>query len=85
MKWYSIEMALDRHACLEILTANKLNKEFVARYHGVGGLLTTNRFPHQPEMAKDILQAARELGYPVSDDLNGVQFSGFAVAQSNTR
>lgn len=70
---------------ISVLSANKLNMEFVVRYHGVGGLLTTNRFPHQPEMAKDILQAARELGYPVSDDLNGAQYSGFAVAQSNTR
>lgn len=55
------------------------------KYHAKGGPLTTNRFPDQPEMAYDILQAARELGYPVSEDLNGDQFSGFNIAQSNTR
>lgn len=55
------------------------------RYHGRGGPLTTVRFPHQPELVYDMLKAAKEAGYPISDDLNGKQFIGFTIAQSNTR
>lgn len=56
-----------------------------ARYHGRGGPLTTMRFNHQPKLTKDILAAARELGYPVEDDLNGEKYTGFTVAQANVR
>lgn len=56
-----------------------------ARYHGADGPLTTNRFPDQPKLAHDLLQAAQESGYPISDDLNGAQITGFTIAQSNTR
>lgn len=56
-----------------------------AQYHGTGGPLTTKRFNHQPELAEDVLKAALELKYPVSKDLNGRQYSGFCVAQTNTR
>lgn len=56
-----------------------------SEFHGVGGPMTTTRFPDQPEAAADVLAAAKELGYPVSDDLCGRQYSGFAVAQTNTR
>ncbi|KAL3287274.1 hypothetical protein HHI36_001750, partial [Cryptolaemus montrouzieri] len=55
------------------------------KYHGTEGPMTTNRFPHTPPLAFDILKAAQELKYPVSDDLNGDKYSGFSVAQSNTR
>ncbi|XP_045461236.1 glucose dehydrogenase [FAD, quinone]-like [Harmonia axyridis] len=55
------------------------------KYHNRGGPMTVNRFPDTPPLAYDILKAAQELRYPVSDDLNGAQYSGFAVAQSNTR
>ncbi|CAG9763950.1 unnamed protein product [Ceutorhynchus assimilis] len=54
-------------------------------YHGTGGPLTTERFRYQPQMAFDILKAAKEIGQNVSDDLNGRQVTGFAIAQSNTR
>ncbi|VEN52741.1 unnamed protein product [Callosobruchus maculatus] len=56
-----------------------------AAYHGRGGPLTTSRFNDQPEMAYDILRAAREAGYKVTNDLNGRDFSGFTIAQANTR
>lgn len=56
-----------------------------AKYHGADGPLTTNRFPHQPQMAHEVLAAARELNYAISDDLNGEQFTGFTIAQSNTK
>lgn len=55
------------------------------RYHGRGGPLTTMRFNHHPKLARDILTAARELGYPVVDDLNGERFTGFTIAQANVR
>ncbi|KAL1502268.1 hypothetical protein ABEB36_007434 [Hypothenemus hampei] len=56
-----------------------------ARYHGVNGPLTTSRFRHQPVMAYDILKAAEEIGEKVTHDLNGEQYTGFTIAQSNTR
>lgn len=55
------------------------------RYHRRGGPMTVSRFNHQPELAEDILAAARELGYPVSQDLNGDQFTGFTIAQATVR
>lgn len=54
-------------------------------YHGTGGPLTTTRFNHQPELAYDILNSAQEIGYNISNDLNGKYYSGFTIAQSNTR
>ncbi|XP_074042098.1 glucose dehydrogenase [FAD, quinone] [Leptinotarsa decemlineata] len=56
-----------------------------AKYHGTGGPLTTTRFNDQPQMAHDILKAAEEIGYKTTTDLNGKDFSGFTIAQSNTR
>ncbi|XP_076257914.1 glucose dehydrogenase [FAD, quinone]-like [Rhynchophorus ferrugineus] len=56
-----------------------------ARYHGVNGPFTTSRFRHQPEMAHDLLEAARQIGQPISNDLNGAQHTGFSIAQSNTK
>ncbi|XP_017775312.1 PREDICTED: glucose dehydrogenase [FAD, quinone]-like [Nicrophorus vespilloides] len=55
------------------------------KYHGEGGPLTTSRFPHQPELAEDILMAAQQVGYEVSEDLNGDRFTGFAITQTNNR
>ncbi|XP_025836404.1 glucose dehydrogenase [FAD, quinone]-like, partial [Agrilus planipennis] len=52
------------------------------RYHARGGYMTVSRFPNQPEIANDILAAAWELGYPISNDLTGEQYSGFAIAQA---
>nr|XP_003707314.1 PREDICTED: glucose dehydrogenase [FAD, quinone]-like [Megachile rotundata] len=51
------------------------------KYHSTGGLLTVQRFPWKPAIADDILAAAAERGYPISEDLNGDQFTGFTVAQ----
>lgn len=56
-----------------------------SQYHGIGGPLTTVRFPDQPELADDILLAAEELGYPISNDLNGKLYAGFTIAQANIR
>lgn len=56
-----------------------------AEYHGTGGPLTTKRFNHQPELVYDILRGAQENGYNISKDLNGKHYSGFSIAQSNTR
>lgn len=55
------------------------------KFHGVGGPWTTEQFHHAPELAHDVLQAADELGFGVSDDLNGDNFTGFAIAQVNHR
>lgn len=56
-----------------------------AEYHGTGGPLTVTRFNDQPELAHDILKAAKEIGYNVTDDLNGKHYSGFAIAQTFSR
>ncbi|KAL6446941.1 hypothetical protein ACFW04_001378 [Cataglyphis niger] len=55
------------------------------KYHSTGGLLTVERFPWKPAIADDILAAAAERGYPISEDLNGDQFTGFSVAQTNSK
>ncbi|XP_030758496.1 glucose dehydrogenase [FAD, quinone]-like [Sitophilus oryzae] len=54
-------------------------------YHGTGGPLTIERYNEAPELAYDILTAAKQTGFPVSDDLNGDKFLGFAIPQFNTR
>lgn len=55
------------------------------KYHATGGLLTVERFPWKPAIANDILAAATERGYPISEDLNGDQFTGFTVAQTTSK
>lgn len=55
------------------------------KYHSTGGLLTVERFPWKPAIADDILAAASERGYPISEDLNGDQFTGFTVAQTTSK
>ncbi|XP_017883554.1 glucose dehydrogenase [FAD, quinone]-like isoform X2 [Ceratina calcarata] len=52
------------------------------KYHSTGGLLSVGRFPWRPDIASDILAAAAEKGYPLTEDLNGDQFTGFTVAQT---
>lgn len=54
-------------------------------YHAKGGPLPVTRFSHLPPFANDILDAAKELGYAVNDDLNGVSPVGFAVTQTTSR
>ncbi|KAJ8943625.1 hypothetical protein NQ318_016603 [Aromia moschata] len=53
-----------------------------SKYHGTGGPLKVRRFGHQPDMVWDILTAAEELGYPVSDDLCGEDRMGFSITQA---
>lgn len=60
-------------------------KRVGCKYHSTGGLLTVERFPWKPAIADDILAAARERGYPISEDLNGDQFTGFTVAQTTSK
>ncbi|KAI4495575.1 hypothetical protein M0802_008587 [Mischocyttarus mexicanus] len=50
-------------------------------YHSSGGLWTIERFPWKPEITRDILNAARERGYPIIEDHNGAEYMGFTVAQ----
>ncbi|KAL1502063.1 hypothetical protein ABEB36_007264 [Hypothenemus hampei] len=52
---------------------------------GQGGPVTIEKYPDQPPFAWDILKAGKEIGYNVSNDLNGKMFNGFAVAQMNSR
>lgn len=54
-------------------------------YHGVEGPLTISRFPDYPAFADDFLAAAEELGFGYSQDLNGENISGFAIAQTTNR
>lgn len=56
-----------------------------SRYHGTAGPWTTSRFNDQPELAEDILAAAKEIKYPVTRDANGQQYAGFTIAQANVR
>lgn len=53
-------------------------------YHGVGGPLTVTQFPYHPPLSHAILQAGKELGYPIRD-LNGAQHTGFTIAQTTSR
>lgn len=47
--------------------------------------MNVGRFPWQPPLTADILYAAAEVGYPISEDLNGDRIVGFTVAQTNNR
>lgn len=53
-----------------------------AKYHGVGGLMTVERFPWQPHFANTVMSAAKETGYGVTEDLVGDKITGFTVAQT---
>lgn len=44
-----------------------------------------NRFPWQPRLTWDIVEAARETGLGVSEDLTGPNITGFTVAQTISR
>ncbi|GLV42238.1 Glucose dehydrogenase [Carabus blaptoides fortunei] len=56
-----------------------------SKYHGVGGYLTTQQFPDTPELAYDIVEAAKEVGFGATNDLNGEHYTGFAVTQTNNK
>ncbi|KZC06464.1 Glucose dehydrogenase [acceptor] [Dufourea novaeangliae] len=51
------------------------------KYHSTDGLLNIGRFPWRPDISKDLLAAAAERGYPITEDLNGDRPTGFTVAQ----
>lgn len=52
------------------------------KYHAVGGPMTVERFPWQPNFAWDILQAAEEAGLGTTEDMVGEKITGFTVAQT---
>lgn len=63
------------------------NQQFTvmdAGYHGIGGPLPVSQYPYQPPMVHSIIEAGRELKYPVRD-LNGAKFSGFTIAQMTSK
>ncbi|CAH4027729.1 unnamed protein product [Pieris brassicae] len=55
-----------------------------SNYHGVGGPLPIQRFRYTPQFGKDIVEAASELGYPPTSDLNAGTVTGFTIAQGFT-
>lgn len=77
-KGWSWEEVLPYYMCSENNTEiNRVGH----KYHSTQGLLNVERFSYRPRISKDILAAAAERGYPISEDLNGDQFTGFTVAQ----
>ncbi|XP_066592006.1 glucose dehydrogenase [FAD, quinone]-like [Prorops nasuta] len=56
-----------------------------SKYHARGGPMTVERFPWQPPFAWDILKAAEETGYGVTEDMVGDKILGFTVAQTISR
>lgn len=44
--------------------------------------MTVERFPWQPQFAKDILTAAKEAGFGVTEDMVGPNLTGFTIAQT---
>lgn len=54
-------------------------------YHGSGGPLNVERFPWLPAITENILSAAVEKGYGLTDDVNGPRITGFTVAQTNSK
>lgn len=80
--WWHCAQVLPYFMCSENNTEiNRVGR----KYHSSGGLLTVQRFSWQPAITDDILAAATERGYPITEDLNGDQFTGFTVAQATTR
>lgn len=55
------------------------------KYHSTDGLLNVERFPWRPNISNDILAAAAERGYPITEDHNGDQFVGFTIAQTMSK
>ncbi|XP_001604417.2 glucose dehydrogenase [FAD, quinone]-like [Nasonia vitripennis] len=51
-------------------------------HHATGGPLPVERFPWQPKFAWDILKAAEETGYGVTEDMVGDKITGFTIAQT---
>ncbi|CAL7951223.1 unnamed protein product [Xylocopa violacea] len=81
-KGWSWEEVLPYYMCSE----NNTEIDRVGRkYHSTGGLLNVERFSWRPDISDDILAAAAERGYPLTEDLNGDRFLGFTVAQTMSK
>ncbi|CAG4932911.1 unnamed protein product [Colias eurytheme] len=52
------------------------------QYHGVNGPLPVQRFRYTPQFMKDVVNAAGELGYSPTSDLNAENATGFTIAQT---
>ncbi|XP_046753200.1 glucose dehydrogenase [FAD, quinone]-like [Diprion similis] len=64
---------------------NNGNIDIVGRkYHGTDGPLFVERAPTLPPFANVILQAAKEAGYGVTDDLNHLDSIGFGITQTTS-
>ncbi|EFN81338.1 Glucose dehydrogenase [acceptor] [Harpegnathos saltator] len=62
---------------------NKDIDKFVnKRYHGYGGPMTVERFPWQPQFAGDVLKAAEQLDFGITNDMVGEKITGFTIAQT---
>lgn len=56
-----------------------------SRYHGVGGGLKVSDAPCEHILYDKFIEAGLELGYPATDDFNGVEQEGFARYQATLR
>ncbi len=54
-------------------------------YHGGDGPLSVSRHPDFPLLTAAMIETAARLGYPATDDFNGVQQAGFGVPDFNFR
>jgi choline dehydrogenase len=57
------------------------NEQFSNAYHQQGGLLNVTHQAYQSPLLESFLQAHRELGYPVVEDVNGADQEGATRAQ----
>lgn len=58
------------------------NDEWRSKYCGHGGPLRIRYYNYsQPEIHKMVLHAAREMGLPILDTINGDKFVGYGIAQ----
>ncbi|XP_057657374.1 glucose dehydrogenase [FAD, quinone]-like [Diorhabda carinulata] len=57
-------------------------KLYSPRYHGVKGPVTISTQYYVPALAEAVIQGAKEAGFPITQDLNGENYLGFAIPQS---
>ncbi|XP_057338233.1 glucose dehydrogenase [FAD, quinone]-like isoform X2 [Microplitis mediator] len=55
------------------------------KYHSTGGPLRVEKFPWRPSISDDILRAAEDKGFGLSNDLNDDTITGFTIAQSTSK
>ncbi|KAG5868310.1 hypothetical protein JTB14_021437 [Gonioctena quinquepunctata] len=58
---------------------------YSSQYHGSKGPLTTQKYSYTPAFVTDMLKAVTQVGLPITADLNGKDFVGFAKLQANIR